>query len=99
MSKFETIILGLLGLLAFWVFFGLPIYHDPPHDIKFPDMLVALFTATLVISTVVIAVRQFKDTEILQRAYISVEPDGILNSRGAYVGHVIFHNVGHLPAT
>jgi hypothetical protein len=76
---------------------------------------VAFFTFWLVISTVGLGVstvllwrdtkrtgeRQAHDTEILQRAYISVEPHGIhemLDMR-AVLGHVAIKNAGNLPAT
>ncbi|SRR6266508_1322615 len=48
-----------------------------------------------------IAERQARDTEIIQRAYISAEPGGLTphRDRGDRVhGSVIFRNVGHLPA-
>jgi hypothetical protein len=47
-----------------------------------------------------IADRQVHDTKILQRAYIAAELGGIRDmTNGQLVGHVIFRNVGHLPAT
>jgi hypothetical protein len=48
-----------------------------------------------------LAAQQIRDTEILQRAYVSVEPDGIEphQDRADRVhGRVIFRNVGHLSA-
>ena len=40
-----------------------------------------------------------KDTRILQRAYISANMAGIANTTdGPLIGHVIFKNVGRLPA-
>src|SRR5262249_54735489 len=42
---------------------------------------------------------QIEHTQILQRAYISVNPSGIdTNTYGQQIGHVIFDNAGHLPA-
>jgi hypothetical protein len=44
--------------------------------------------------------QQIADTKILQRAYLSVEPQGIeWSGAGVFVGQVIFKNVGKLPAT
>jgi hypothetical protein len=70
-------------------------------------IFIALFTFTLGLSTRNLwiatrdtAKRQERDTEILQRAYIAAELGGIRNmTDGQLVGHVLFHNVGHLPAT
>jgi hypothetical protein len=48
-----------------------------------------------------IADRQSRDTEILQRAYIAVEPGGMVPHRDRgdrVICRVIFRNVGHLPA-
>ncbi len=48
-----------------------------------------------------LADRQIRDTEILQRAYISVEPAGLREHRDRedrIHPSVIFRNVGHLPA-
>jgi hypothetical protein len=77
--------------------------------------IVAVFTIVLAISTIGLwrstralwhsteatGERQIRDTEILQRAYVSVEPDGIEphQDRSDRVhGRVIFRNVGHLSA-
>jgi hypothetical protein len=44
--------------------------------------------------------RQERDTEILQRAYIAVEPRGIeMTTDVKLVGQIVFKNVGRLPAT
>lgn len=43
--------------------------------------------------------RQARDTRILQRAYVSVNPNGIgTNSLDQIIGYVILENGGHLPA-
>ena len=47
------------------------------------------------------AVAQERDTKILQRAYLAVEPDGIRPLKsdiGILSGYVKIRNVGHLPA-
>jgi hypothetical protein len=82
------------ALIAFWRWST----HDP----------IAAFTAVLAISTIglwivtALGVRnQRRETEILQRAYLSVEPGGIKMpyDRGDRVhGYVICRNRGHLPA-
>ena len=80
-----------------------------------PDWFVALFTGLLVYVTYRLVVssnrlwkatkdaaeRQVKDTEILQRAYLSVVPFGIepfKSADGRLSCDVGFHNTGHLPA-
>jgi hypothetical protein len=70
-------------------------------------IFIAIFTFTLWrstrnlwIATRDTAKRQERDTEILQRAYIAAELGGIRDiTNGQLVGHVVFRNVGHLPAT
>ena len=97
--------LGGLTVLAVWLFVILPLLH------YFGDGWVAI-TSTIVTATagaVVAALtivlanvgkQQVADTRILQRAYLSVEPQGIELSGGqVFVGQVIFKNVGKLPAT
>jgi hypothetical protein len=88
-------------LVAFWRWTT----HDP---VAFYTSVLALFTAVLGISTIglwIVTARgvrnQTRDTEIIQRAYISVEPNGITphyNKGDRVVASVIFRNVGHLPA-
>ena len=58
--------------------------------------VIAIFTAVLV----TISYRQHRDARILQRAYLSVEPEGIRRWRGTsrVLGHVGIRNTGHLPA-
>jgi len=72
------------------------------------DDPVSFYTAVLALSTIALWIvtwrgirRQSKDTRILQRAYLSVEPGGIKEpyDRGDRVhGYVICRNRGHLPA-
>ena len=50
---------------------------------------------------VIFAYRGFTDTRILQRAYLSVEPQGIhgmIGKPGELVAHVMIANAGNLPA-
>jgi hypothetical protein len=66
--------------------------------------LSALVVAAFTIALFVIARRQAADTKILQRAYLSVEPQGIDRSglsieTFVLIGQVAFKNVGKLPAT
>lgn len=67
------------------------------------------FTAVLAVATIALVVvtlglvgfasRQSEETRILQRAYVSVNPEGIqTDSLGKVLGHVLFENAGHLPA-
>jgi hypothetical protein len=68
---------------------------------------VAAYTAVLAISTIALWIvtargirNQRRDTEILQRAYVSVEPGEISSTTvGRPLAHVDFKNVGHLPAS
>jgi hypothetical protein len=62
-----------------------------------PGAVVALFTIVLAN----VGRQQVADTRILQRGYLSVEPQGIewLGFQGALIGQVVFKNVGKLPAT
>jgi hypothetical protein len=69
---------------------------------------IAAFTYTLKQSTDQLAQThrataeaQERDTKIIQRAYLAVEPDGIRPMRsdiGKLLGYVTIKNVGHLPA-
>ena len=90
--------------------------HKPkePFWERATDDPVAVFTLALVVFTFVLAAstiglwivtaqgvgNQAKDTRILQRAYISVEPDGLhpYAKSHACITTVIITNVGHLPA-
>ena len=67
------------------------------------DWISAVATAVVAVFTIAlfwVGWRQIADTKILQRAYLSVKPQGIVSStNGLLVGHVAFKNVGKLPAT
>jgi hypothetical protein len=115
----SKIAIGLLAVLAIWTLvaqgpdnsllvFGQWITKDA---ITVFNGLLALVTGGLVLVgwrqvrvTKDIADRQVRDTEILQRAYVSVEPGGLNQLVGleredkVVVGHVALQNVGHLPA-
>ena len=65
--------------------------------------MLVIFTAFLALFTfllLLLARTAKKDTRILQRAYIAVEPQGIhLMSNGSdLIGHIGMKNAGHLPA-
>ncbi len=73
--------------------------------IALAGLLVSIVSAVISIASTVIAYRAKEQTrrhtEILQRAYLSVEPGGIREpyDRGDRVhGYVICRNRGHLPA-
>jgi hypothetical protein len=58
------------------------------------------FIALFTIALFVVAWLQRADTKIIQRAYLSVKPKGIVtDTSGNLLGHVAFKNVGKLPAT
>src|SRR5262249_20448349 len=69
---------------------------------------VSFYTAVLALSTILLWIvtwrgirTQSKDTRILQRAYVSVDPGGLTAHRDRddrLHTTVIFRNVGHLPA-
>jgi hypothetical protein len=62
--------------------------------------ILAMATIGLLIATVIAVRRQTKDTKIIQRAYIVVEPQGIipLHTVSHTIAHIRIKNVGHLPA-
>jgi hypothetical protein len=76
----------------------------------YSDEIAAIATVIITIFTIVLAQvgrAQVKDTRILQRAYVSVEPGGIepLNSRSVshgteddLLGQLAMRNAGNLPA-
>jgi len=74
------------------------------HNISvYKDEILAIGTAIIALYTFILARishRQLKDSRILQRAYLSVEPRGIhaLKERSASVAHIGIRNSGNLPA-
>jgi hypothetical protein len=105
--------LGGLTVFAAWLFVILPLLHyfEASHVLEsagwvtLASTVVTAFAGGVVaVFTVVIAWvgrQQIADTRILQRAYLSVEPQGIewLGLEGIFIGQVVFKNVGKLPAT
>jgi hypothetical protein len=76
-------------------------------EMKAGDAAVAYFTFCLVVVGAFQAWGQSKETRILQRAYLSVEPGGIAPYASPdtlddpdyrLVGHIRIRNAGHLPA-
>ena len=74
-------------------------------DLKITDTYIALFSGLLVFVTiglVWIGIQQYRDTRILQRAYIAVTPGGVNPFNGTIepytVAHIDVKNVGNLPA-
>jgi hypothetical protein len=71
-------------------------------DLRITDVYIVLFSGLLVIVTgglVWVGIQQYRDTRILQRAYVGVNPSGIeTDTFGQLIGHVVFENAGHLPA-
>jgi hypothetical protein len=64
------------------------------------DWMLVIFTALVAIFTGSLWWTTWKDTRILQRAYIAVEPLGIhlMANGSSLIGHVGTKNAGHLPA-
>jgi hypothetical protein len=98
--------LGGLTVLAVWLFVILPLLQ------WFGDGWVTVVSTAVAASTGVVVAwfttvlagvgrQQIADTRILQRAYMSVKPQGIdwSGDRQAFIGQVVFKNVGKLPAT
>jgi hypothetical protein len=100
--------LGGLAALAIWTLVALPLLHQETDAITIFNGLLVLVTGGLIWVglrqadlTKQIADRQVHDTEILQRAYISVEPLGIepfVGPKNEIVGQIGFRNHGRLPA-
>jgi hypothetical protein len=92
------------ALWRYWGWFATA-YIRPYHDeiTAISTFIIGVFTVVLAI----IARRQIKDTRILQRAYVTVEPLGIAPFlppddseiiEPRLVGHVGIRNAGRLPA-
>jgi hypothetical protein len=104
--------LGGLTVLAVWLFVILPLLHYfGPSNVNVTEWVTLASTIVTAIAGGVVALftivlarvgnQQIADTRILQRAYVSVEPQGIewLGLEKAFIGHIVFKNVGKLPAT
>ena len=97
--------LGGLTVLAVWLFVVLPLLHYFGDGWVTITSTIVTATAGAVVAALTIVLanvgkQQVADTRILQRAYLSVEPQGIeWSGGGAFIGQVIFKNVGKLPAT
>lgn len=78
--------------------------HKYICDVRISDFFVAVFTGLLFIATaglIVVGLRQFWDSRVLQRAYLSVSPAGIEPFRsldGRLSCDLYFENSGNLPA-
>lgn len=69
-------------------------------DLKITDVLVATFTGVLVVATIGLGLSTRSTTRMGQRAYLSVEPQGVstLTEEGNALAHIGIRNTGHLPA-
>ena len=106
-------IAAIVGLIAYVVCFWLWRYYEYPlmAAISLNEWIVLIATAVSAAAAVVVAKftivladvgrGQVADARILQRAYVSVEPQGIewLIPQRQFIGQVVFKNVGKLPAT
>lgn len=112
------IALGGLAALAIWAWAVLPLlyqgdtmnpleafWHWTTHDpVSFYTAVLASSTIGLWIVTWRGILKAARDTRIIQRAYLSVEPGGLNplvgreHEHGVVVGHVALQNVGNLPA-
>ena len=77
-----------------------PVLRDHDWMLVIFTGVLALFTAVLAISTLLLWRTTKKDTRILQRAYIAVEPLGVhlMSDASTVIGQVGIRNAGHLPA-
>ena len=96
--------------MAVWLFVVLPLLHYFGDGWVTITSTIVTATAGSVVAALTIVLanvgkQQVADTRILQRAYVSVEPQGIewsgfvKISTGQFIGQVVFKNVGKLPAT
>src|SRR5262245_55567689 len=91
--------LGALTVFALWLFVILPLLHYlGPLQVTTTDWITAVATAVDAVFTIVLAFvgyQQVADARILQRAYLSVQPQGIqwLGLQQLFIGQVIFKNV------
>jgi hypothetical protein len=92
------------ALWGYWGYFATT-FIKPYHDeiTALSTFIIGVFTVILA----VIACRQIKDTRILQRAYVTVDPLGVAPflspddselTEPRLVGHVGIRNAGRLPA-
>ena len=83
-------------ILGYWDWFVVTLIRPYRDEITAGStFIIALFTIILAR----VAWKQTRDTRVLQRAYLDVKFGGIRNNNaGELLGHVIFVNVGHLPA-
>jgi hypothetical protein len=105
--------LGGLTVFAVWLFVVLPLLHyfgacnvlESTGWVTLASTVVTAIAGGVVAAFTIILAwvgrRQIADTRILQRAYLSVEPQGIdwSDPQQVLIGQVVFKNVGKLPAT
>ena len=96
--------LGGLTVFAVWLFVILPLLHYFGDGwVTVSSTIVTAITGSVIaLFTIVLAgvgKQQVTDNRILQRAYVSVEPQGIEYLGQQVIGQVVFKNVGKLPAT
>jgi hypothetical protein len=98
--------LGGLTVFAVWLFVILPLLHyfGAGWVTIASTIVTAIAGGIVALFTIVLAGvgrQQVADNRILQRAYVSVVPQGIewLGLQQQFIGQVVFKNVGKLPAT
>lgn len=100
----DKMAIGFVALVFIWTLVVLPMR---PWEHWTADDVIAAFTVVLAGSTILLwyvtrqgIQAQARDTEILQRAYVTVEPMGIASFKdGAKsLAHIDIRNAGHLPA-
>jgi hypothetical protein len=101
--------LGGLTVFAVWIFVVLPFLHSTPaHAVTTNDPIAnytlaldvfTLFLVVAAIASAAVAFRQWRDTRILQRAYLGTAPGGLHDmTDGTTIAYVTFINSGNLPA-
>jgi hypothetical protein len=93
---------------AFWEALTIVLNKTWDDPVAFYTFVLAVFTGILGASTIGLWIvtakgirNQARDTEILERAYLSVDPGGTefyQDRRDRVVAKIIIRNVGHLPA-
>jgi hypothetical protein len=67
-------------------------------DLKITDIAIAVFTGLLVLSNFGLWRSARNTTRTVQRAHLSIEPQGIETFGNETLAHIGIHNTGHLPA-
>jgi len=87
---------GLLDTIVYRLFASGVDWIGLHHDLVLAAATIVIAWFTIVLAR--LGRRQIKDSRILHRAYIRVDPRGLEITPKKVYGHIAFVNVGHLPA-